>query len=61
MSLVDEGFSFSPEVMGVVVVGGANLDGGLRAGSRQTFFEGNGLTTMDSDGRLRYLSRNPAL
>ena len=34
MSLVDESFSFGPEVMGAAVVGGADLDGGLRTGSR---------------------------
>lgn len=61
MSLADEGFSFGLEVMGAAEVDSANLDGGLRAGSRQAFFEGEGLIAMDLDGCLRCLSRNPIL
>lgn len=34
MSLADEGFSFGLEVMSAAEVDGANLDGGLKAGSR---------------------------
>ena len=34
---------------------------GARAGSEQAFLEGVGLTVMDLDKRLHYLSRNPTL
>lgn len=36
-------------------------DKGFGKGSEQTFFKGEGLTTMDSDGGLSCLSQNPTL
>ncbi|KAJ9702960.1 hypothetical protein PVL29_004632 [Vitis rotundifolia] len=42
------------------VVGGTGMGGGAEAGFRQAFLEGIGLTSMDLDRRLRYLSQNSA-
>ena len=61
MSSINEGFSSSPEVTIVVMVGNVNLDRGSGASSGQAFFEGEGLIAMDSDRRLCYLSQNPTL
>lgn len=61
MSSIKEDFSSNLEVTVVVVVGDADLDRGFGASSRQVFFEGEVLITMDSDRRLRYLSWNLTL
>ena len=44
-----------------VVTEGTRTGGGAKAGFRQAFLERVGLTVMDSNRCLRYLSRNPAL
>lgn len=61
MSLIKENFSSNLEVTAVVVVGDADLDKEFRVSSRQVFFEGEVLITMDSDRRLRCLSWNLTL
>lgn len=61
MSLAKEGFSFGSRVTATAVVNSAGMDEGVRVGSRQAFFEGVGLTTMDLDKRLRCLSQNSTL
>lgn len=61
MSSIKEDFSSNLEVMVVAVVSDADLDGGFGASSRQVFFKGEVLITMDSDRRLRCLSWNLTL
>lgn len=61
MSSIEEDFSSGLEVTGAAVVGDADLDGGFGASSRQVFFKGEVLITMDSDRCLHCLSQNPTL
>lgn len=66
MSSVEDNFSCSSEVIFTVIVEDIGVGIGAKTGfgqvgSGQALFEGVGLTMMDSDKRLRYLSRNPTL
>ena len=61
MSSIEEDFSSDLEVTAAAVVGDADLDGGFGASSRQVFFKGEVLITMDSDRCLHCLSQNPTL
>ena len=57
MSPIDEGFSSSPKVTTVVGVDGVGLEGEFGLGAEQVFFEEEGSIAIDSNTRLRYLSR----
>lgn len=48
-------------MIAATVVGSVGMDKGSRAGFEQAFFEGEGLTAMDLNRRLRWLSQNPTL
>ena len=61
MSLAKRSFSSNSRAMAVAVARGTDTDIGVGAGSEQALLEGIGLTAIDSDRRLRYLSRNLAL
>ena len=57
MSPIDEGFSSRPKVTTVVGVDGVGLEGEFGLGAEQVFFEEEGSIAIDSNTRLRYLSR----
>ena len=61
MSLAKRSFSSNSRATVVAVAGGTDTDIGVGAGSEQALLEGIGLTVIDSDRRLRCLSRNLAL
>ena len=61
MSLAKKSFSSKSGATAVAVAGGTDTGIRVGAGSKQALLEGVGLTAIDSDRRLRCLSRNPAL
>lgn len=66
MSLAEGNFSSSSRMISTAMVKEASVGTGVeigfgQVGSWQTIFEGVGLTMMDLDWCLHYLSRNPAL
>ena len=61
MSSIEEGFLLGFEVTTATIVDSIDLDRGSMVGFGQVFFKEEGLTIMDLDRHLRFLSRNPTL